>query len=896
MNKLIDYFVSKSLLVNLISVLILVAGILSIFSLNKETFPNVDFETILIRAEYPGSSAEDVEKLVSIPIERQLKDVNGIEELNVMSGEGYSIAVLKVDPSYDVDKVKQEARDAVEGINDFPDDVDPPTVIKLENKMRPILNIGLYGVEESELRKVARKLRDKIELMKTIARVDIEGERPLIFLIEANLDLLEKFDMSLSELTQAIKDREVNLSAGAIKTLDENIVVRTFNEFQKSEDIEEIVVRSNDSGASVKVKDVAKVSLTFKDWSQSRRIMGREGIILNIKSKETSDILETTDAVKEITEKFLAGGSVKHEFINESAFYVRRRLGVLTSNGMAGIFLVFLCLVLFMNFRVSLITSIGAPIAFMVAFACMDAIGVSINLISMFGLILVLGMLVDDSIIVAENFYQYLEKGMNPREAAKLSAKETIAPVTATILTTMVAFGSLFFMGGIMGKFLWPVPAVVVICLAASWLECFFILPSHLADFARLEKGAMDRSRWYEPLLNFYKRSLNFALNKKVLTIFGFVLLFIISMVVAKNMRFELFPDDDVRIVFVKVKSKVGTPYIKTLNAVAKAEEAVLETVRKEELETLTSVVGSQRSDLGTPRTGDHYGMLYVYLTTEDQRERDLDEIIGAITERTKQLMPESYDFTIERANTGPPKGKPVNIEIMGDNLEELVSLSKVVEKKLKKIDGIRTTEIDFEEGKKQYLIDVKEEESRRLGISNATLAFELRRAFEGQIVSEIRRSDEDIEVLVRLDADSRQNVETLEKLTIPNNIGRRIKLSTVADIRKDDVAFIIRRFERKRTISISGEIDKEKTTALEMGTQIDKLMPEVLKSHPGVTKWRKQRYQRFDVEISKSGCYFSFYYFYHFSCDVRKSCSTSYRNVINPVWSHRSCWRLSCF
>ncbi len=820
---------------NLISLLILVAGIFSIYSLNKETFPNVDFETVIVRTNYPGSSAEDVEKLVSIPIERQLKDVNGIEELNVMSGEGYSLAVLKIDPSYDMDKVKQEVRDAVEQVNDFPDEVDPPIVRKIDNKSRPILNIGLYGKEESGLRKTARKLRDKIETLKTIAKVDIEGERPLVFLIEANLDSLEQYDMSLAELTQAIKDREINLSAGSIKTSEENIVVRTFNEFQKPEDIENIVVRSNTSGASVKVKDVAKVSLTFKDWSRARRIMGKEGIILNVKSKETSDILNTTDAVKDLTKEFLIDTGVAHKFINESAFYVRRRLGVLTSNGLVGIFLVFLCLILFMNFRVSLITSIGAPLAFMVAFACMDVLGLSINLISMFGLILVLGMLVDDSIIVAENFYQHLENGMDPREAAKRSARETIAPVTATILTTMVAFGSLFFMGGIMGKFLWPVPAVVMICLAASWLECFFILPSHLADFVKIREGGIEKGKWYQPLLDFYKRNLKLALNFKFFTIGIFVSLFLVALFVGKNMRFELFPDDDVRVVFLKLKAKVGTPYEKTLQAVAEAEQAVLKAVRGEELEILTSVIGSQRSNMGSPRTGVHYGMLYVYLTTEDKRERDLDQIIAAMTEATNGVIPDGYEFTIERANTGPPKGKPINVEIMGDSLEELVPLSKKIERRIKELDGVLTTEVDFEEGKKQYLIDVKEEESRRLGVSNVTLAFELRRAFEGQVVTETRRSDEDIEVLVRLDEASRQNEETLEKLTIPNNIGRRIKLSAVADIKKSDVAYVIRRFDRKRTIAISGEIDKDKTTALEKGNEIDKMMADVLKEHPDV-------------------------------------------------------------
>lgn len=837
MGKLIDYFISKSLLVNLLTVLIVFAGGFSIYSLNKETFPNVDFELIIVRTVYPGSSAEDVEKLVSLPIERELKSVEGIDDLNILSGEGFSLAVLKIDPTYDVDKTLQSVRDAVSKVNNFPEDVDSPVITKIENKTRPIMRISLSGGEnEKNLKRNAESLRDKLERLKEISKIEIEGAREYQYLIEADLNKLKKYDLSLAELSSAIADRSVNLSAGTLKTKNSNIVLRTFNEFESVDDILGIVIRSNSSGAGVRVKNVAKVSLTFKDRKYLRRVMAKSAIILQVISKSDADILDTTKKVKEITESYLSSkNDLNFSYINESAFFVKRRLGVLTSNGITGMVLVFICLLLFLNFRVSLVTSMGAPIAFMVAFILMESLGISINLISMFGLILVLGMLVDDSIIVAENFYQYLEKGMSPKHAAKVAAKETLAPVTATILTTMVAFSSLFFMGGIMGKFLWPVPAVVVICLLASWVECFFFLPSHLADFVRLKKVERKR-KWYDTWKDFYSKILGSFLRNNILTVIGFILLFVASVFLAKSMRFELFPDDDVRTVYVKIKGEVGMPFEKTLEATSLVEKKIFNTLKKNEYENITSVVGSQRGGIGNTRIGDHYAMVYMYLSTSDKRDRNVDQLISVISEETKNFLGPNFSLAIERANTGPPRGKPINVELSGESISEILKVSKKVNKEVSKIKGVLTTEIDFEEGKKQLVLDINEKEARRLGLTNKAIALELRRAFEGQVVTQVRKSTEDIDVVVRLDDKYRKDKDTLIKLEIPNRFGRKISLSKFAELKESELPFFIRRYQRKRTISVTGDLDKEILTPVAASKEIEKIMPGILKQHPGIS------------------------------------------------------------
>ncbi len=822
MNKLIEYFVSKSVLVNLITLLIVVVGTISMIQLNKEMFPNVDFERIMIRTAYPGSTAEDVETLVSIPIERKIKEVSGVEDLNIMSGSGYSLGVVSIDPAYDVDEILQEIRNGIDQIADFPGDVESPSIQKIESKNQPMMKVALTGLEERELKKQAKYLRDKIEAIDGVSRVSISGARDYVYFIEADPDKLQDYDLSLAELSAAIQDRNINLSAGKIKTNNKNLMVRTFNDFKSIDDIKEIVIRSNTSGKSLKVSQVADVILAFKDETISERVRGEDAITLDLVAKQKSDLLKTTQITKDLIEVEVAnlqkvGVPLKFEIVDEQAFYVKRRLSILAENGILGIFLVFICMLFFLNFRVSFLASMGAPLAFMVSFIVMQYFGISLNLMSMFGLILVLGMLVDDSIIVAENFYQKLEAGFEPREAAIIAAKETLAPVTATILTTIVAFGSLMLLGGIWGKFLWSVPAVVLICLIASWLECFFILPSHLADFVKVKKGGVEKNRWYQPLLNVYQKIISSALNIKYLTVLFFVALFAGAMALfIFDVEKELFPDDDVRLVFYKVKGEVGTSFESTANAIAKAEKVLLDTIPKHELESMRSMIGSQFSEEGTNRTGDQYGMIFVYLVTEDLRERSLDQIIQSMKKATDGLLP-NFITTIERVETGKPKKPAIDVVISGDDLDLLVKSADEVLEIINGLEGVVSTNKDYEVGNKQLLININENEARRLGVTNTSLAIELRRALEGIKLTEIRRSDEDIEVVVRLNQKSRTDKEILSKLYVPNQMGRRIKLSRIAEIKEVEAPYVIRRKNKKRVISVYGDIDSSKTTAIKV-------------------------------------------------------------------------------
>ncbi|MCY4644130.1 MAG: efflux RND transporter permease subunit, partial [Bacteriovoracales bacterium] len=691
------------------------------------------------------------------------------------------------------------------------------------------------GKNEIERRKVAKDLRDQIELISGVAKVDLSGYRKEEIVVEIFPKKLNHYQVTVDEVAQAIKGRNMNLSGGKLETESAEFLIRTKGEFENIDDIKNVVVRSNNTGANVKITQIGEVSRVLSSSSILHRAQRENAIYLNVKKKFSADVIETTEKVKDTLKDFFSKDrGIDYTIVNELAFYVKRRLGILTSNGLFGFCLVILVLLFFLNLRVSIITALGAPIAFLTAFALMESIGVSFNLISMFGLILVLGMLVDDAIIVSEHFYQHIENGMPPKQAAVTAAYETIQPVTATILTTILAFGSIFFMGGIMGKFLWPVPAVVIICLIASWLECFFILPSHLADFAGTHKKTKSKRRWYDPLRQVYEKALRFCLKRYIITSITFIGVLIASLALAKSMRFELFPGDDSKEVTINITGKVGTPLAQTEKVVIKIEEALDQTLKKDELRAIRGIVGSQIRMRSAKRTGGHYSSFILYLTEPTERKRSTDEIIAKVNEQIKNLVP-GYEVEIDKLKGGPPRGSPIEIQLKSDSLKDLKKASKEIENLLNQTEGVVNASTDFEDGKTQLIIDVDEEEVKRLGLSTAQVATAVRRVYSGDSVTQIRESGEDIEVILRLDEFSRSKIDILKDLYILNNRGQRIQLSRLAKIEKEVGSFIIRRLDRKRTISVTGNIDKGKTTPVAIAKKIRPQIEKMVKGYPGL-------------------------------------------------------------
>lgn len=837
MKSIIDYFVNRSFFVNVLTVILIIMGIISFLKLRREDFPNVDLDTIAVRVDFPGATSEDVEKLISISVERELKNVNGIKKLNVLSGPAFSMSYIQVEPNFETDKVLADVRTAVDGISDFPNDVEDPKYLKIEYRLKPILKIAITGGDEAARKSFSRKLRDYLESVPGVSGIDIQGERKYIFDIQVSPDRLSDYELTLSDIAQSISDRNINIAGGSLERNDGNILIRTFKETKNSQDLGNIVLRSNDTGRLIRLKDVADIRKTFSDSSVVTRFFGERGIYLEVRAKDKVDLITTIEGVKKKLETYFKDRNVSEfeaTYLDDSSFYIERRLSVLGQNVLQGFTLVFLALLIFLNFRVSVITLLGAPIAFTVSFLVMYFSGVTLNLISMFGLILVLGMLVDDAIIVAENFYQHLEKGMNPRDAARKSAYETLAPVTGTILTTMIAFSALLFISGMMGKFIISVPLVVIICLAASWLECFFILPSHLSDFIR-EGKKKKKSRWYKALLSLYRFSLKKALRIFPITIIGFMGLFVFSLFLAKKMPFRLFPEDEVRLSFLDIQGPKDNTLEMTDAAVVQMSQIAEKDIGRKNLLGIKSFAGAQNNRFGPGKSGNQYAFLSFYFDVNEISTREVNRKLESLTKKLSQKFP-TYSTRIEKVSGGPKKGRPLNIEISGNSLEELDLVSDKIIKRISHIDGILAPNKDYEKGDRQYILDIKGDEARRLGLSNLEIALEVRRTFQGATAATIRESDEDMDIIVRFDEKSRNDFNVFKKIFIRNQYGRRIPLEKVVEIKEKRGIYIIQRKKRKRVVNIEADIDDSKLTSIDVNRKSRPIVEEILKKHPEIT------------------------------------------------------------
>ncbi len=845
--KLAEFSVKHSLFVNLLSLFLLLAGIFAIFRMQREAYPPVSFDRVVINTIYAGAPSEEVEKLVTIPLERELKKVDEVETVNSSSLENLSAISLKLSPeTKNKDKILNDIQRAVDRVKDFPEGVEDPEVREISMKEFPVIEISLSGpLPEGKLQVYVETLQDRLEDIKGVATVNRQGFRDEEIWVEVNPEKLKEYHLSLEEIMAALRNRNVNIPAGKLTTAQRKFSIRTTGEFKTVSEIKEVIIRANDAGNYLKVKDVARVKRTFKEEDVINKTGGSRAVNLIVVKKESGDAIDIVRDIKRIVRDFRKDASpeLKVSYVNDFSFYIQRRLNVLRNNGWIGVSLVVISLLIFLNRYVAVMTALGLPIAFFTTFAVMNYLGISINLISMFGLIIVLGMLVDDGIIIAENVYRYIEKGMPPREAAIVGTQEVIKPVTATVLTTMAAFAPLLFMSGVIGKFVRYIPMVVIIALAASLLEAFIILPSHLSDFVKVRKDKSGRVRskkesaWFRKLLNGYTRLLRGAVKRRYLVISCvFVVSIGIVFIAVKKGNFILFPSAGIEYFFVKAEAPLGTPLDKT-NRLIEQIESLIEELPPEELDTFVTQVGKLQEDIVDPyiRRGSNLAQITVYLTPPRRRKRDAFEIKESLRERVKAVQGfENVYFNMPQ--NGPPVGKAVAIHVRGDKYSTLKKISNQFRDFMKPIKGALDVQYDYQPKQDQIRVIVDEAKAARAYLSIEDIAATVRNAFEGGTATSIKRvkAEKEIDVVVRFPASERSKIDTFQKILIPNRFGNLIPLKEVGRVEKRKGMPTINHLDGKRVITISADVNPKEISSLRFNQMVAKHFKDIKSRYPG--------------------------------------------------------------
>jgi multidrug efflux pump subunit AcrB len=860
-----QFAIRQKVLASLLMVFIIIVGLVSLGSLRREIFPSMELNYITIQALYPGASAEDIENIITGPIEEAVQSVRGIEEISSASFEGFSSIVIELKSDVrDANRVYNDIKSAVDKVKDLPSDVNKPDVIKLEIEV-PIVQVAMSStnMSETELRKAAKSLEDRVKDIPGVSSIVKSGWRARQFWVEVDPARMSMSDVALSQIINAIRARNVNMPAGKVTEGRRELLVKTTGEIQNTDEVSRIVLRANDSGRNISIGRVADVNDTFAEETVINRVNGRRAICLVVQKKADDDAIRIKQKIEQVVDEFrkTANPSLGIDFVSDITPRIKMRLDTLMEHILLGVLIVMIILFIFMNPTVSVLTSLAIPFSFLTTFLVMKTLGMSINMISLFGLVLVLGMIVDQGIIVAENSYRYLEHGLEPRDAVIKGANEVVMPVISSVLTTIAAFFPMLLIPGLTGKFVHDIPMVVIIALLASLVQAFIVLPVNLASvlkpigavtpagpppagwwgrfrhwvkYTLLAERNMSEMPWFKKFLDGYSRTLSFTLKHRKLFTLLTILLFVLSMVFAAGvMKFELFSSRGIDRFSISLKTANNSSLDYTADRTA-AVEAVILGLPKNEVKSVETKVGLESAQSRFGASDSDVAVIDVELTDESLRKRSADEIIVDLRKKT-EAVPGIEKAQFVKGRQGPATGRAVNIELRADSYSVLAAAAEDVLGVLTSIPGVHSADSTYKEGKDELRITIDDQKASMAGVTVAQAASILRTAYAGMKASSIRQDGEVVDIIVKFRESASRSLDNLRTLTIPNMMGQLVPLANIASFQTVKSLKKVDHIGMKRTVTVSAEVDAKKITSRKANMAVRKKLKGLEERYPGL-------------------------------------------------------------
>ncbi len=851
MKKLVEFSVENRVLVNLLIVLVLGAGIVTYVGMPREMFPEFSRQAVQVITEYSGASPEGVEKLITAKIEEEVAQVDDVDELLSVSQEGRSDIFIKFQPDTEMSQALSDVRAALDLVTELPEKAEEPQVSEVKSTY-PVITLSLAGnIEESTLRDMAKDVRDDLRRIPGVAAAQILGIREQQIWVEVDPQRLDQYGLSLDDVRASIASHNRNVPGGTLKTARGEILLRTLGEAEGVRDVERIILRAKEAGHPLTVGDVASVRETFKDATTMGRYNGQPAINLVVMKEREGDAIDIAaqvrDYVVELRERLPQ--TVTIGLYNDFSVFIKNRLNTLKWSGFIGLLIILTTLWVFVRTRIAFLTGLGIPFAMLGAIVCMSWYGISLNMISLFGLILVLGLLVDDAVIVTENVYRYVEGGMDSHQAAIQGTSEVAWPVVATVLTTVAAFIPLGLLPGTMGVFLKPIPFVVCFALLASIFEVLLVLPSHLSDIitpAYAQKVRLREQGWLRRLRTAYGSLLTVALRWRYVTI---ALLICVTVILGATaiyrVKFVLFREFESSQFVANFETSPGAKIEDTLEIAKRAEQVVLR-LPPGELKSLATNVGVSVLDVHRAERGPNLGQLMVELG--DYRSRSADDVIAEIRSGIAEI-PGVTKIQFLKLQAGPG-GPAIEARVVGNELDALRNLSEEMKSFLNGIPGVRDVRDDFTEGKEELQITLRPE-ARALGLDLGQIARQVQQGFLGVEASTIQRRDEDVPIVIRFPEAARQNLETVANLKLTLSSGQRVFLRDVAELQTAVGNSKIRRDDQKRAISVLADVDVRETTVFQVTERLKKKFSDVGSRFPGYRVIIKGERQEFEESLA---------------------------------------------
>ncbi len=894
--RLVKALVKNPVAANMLMILILGGGLISAFIIPRELFPEFELDYITVTTVYPGAAPSDIEESICWRVEDALEGVEGIKEISSTSREGVGTVTAELQSSADRRKVLDDIKSRVDEVKvDFPDRAEEPNVQELSLRRHVIhVAVGMPGAPdnpsqaereaiERTLKEYADNIRDELTDLPTISQAGVSGVRDYEILIEVREQDLRKHDLTLAAVAAAVRAHGQDIPAGKVRTSSGEMSIRVVGRKYSAAEYRDIPLLSRATGSVTRLEEVATVREGFEDVDIGGLFNGKPAALVSVYKTEDEDSIEIVRAVRKYVadKKGSLPAGIAVEPWADTARLIEGRLDMLVRNGAWGLGLVFLTLLLFLNSRLSFWVAMGIPISVLGTILVMNATGATLNMMSMFALIMALGLIVDDAIVVGENVYQHVERGGKPTISAVLGTKGVLLPVIGAVMTTWLAFVPLLFIPGIMGRFIEILPQVIILALAFSLVECLLILPSHLAHSlesveksqAKPPRGPLGRAhrRWrgltgrvrgaMDSGVQFLIHSLFGRLYRlcarfRYATIMAVVAVSVLTLGAFRSGFIEWvgFPEVDSDTLQAPLLMETGTSIGRTEEAAEQISNAALKLNTQFQTDTgepvverVYSLLGSQSGRRGPGESGSHVAEVIVELVPSERRGIKSD-VIQRQWEQNVGYIQGAQSFKTASFRGGPG-GKDIEIRLLGERTADLKPIASEVREKLAQFPGVRNIEDDALPGKMEMRIRLRQPMANTLGVSLSGLGEQLRSRFEGNESLTIQRGDDEIEVTIRYPDEQRTSIADVEDLQVNIN-GAMIPFTEVAQVELERGYTTLRRVDGRSVITVSADVDRQRTNAEAILAQLrrEKYFDQLRSLHPNLTvDLQGQRQQTFD-------------------------------------------------
>lgn len=863
----IAWFARNGVAANLLVIVLVAAGLFTVGSIKKEVFPEFSSDTITVAMKYRGASPEEVEQAVCIRIEEAIYGLDGIKRIRSAASEGMGTVVVELLPGADVRKALDDVKSRVDAIDTFPEETDKAVIQEVVIKSQ-VINVAISGkADETTIKRLGEQVRDEISALPNITQANLVVARPYEVSIEVSEEALRRYGMTFDEVAQAVRKSSLDLPGGSVKTSGGEYLLRVKGQAYRAPEFEKLPLRTGANGSRILLGDVAKVVDGFEDVQQSAKFNGEPAVVVQVFRVGDQNALELSETVHKYVKEAQARmpSGITLTAYQDYSEYLRSRIDLLTRNAMWGFGLVFLTLALFLRFRLAFWVSIGIPVSFLGTFWLMPTMDVSINMLSLFAFLIVLGIVVDDAIVVSENIYSHVQEGKDGLTAAIQGTKEVAVPVIFSVLTTVAAFAPMALVEGNTGKVLKAIPLIVIPTLIFSLLESMLALPHHLSG---LKKEAKEDRQHFHPfkwiqhrfsdgldwfIQRAYRPLLERALVWRYTTLaIGFAILFFcIGLVGAGWLKFQFFPPVEGDDIAVFLTMPEGTPPEIMRAAVGQLEHSAQELQKEIDAKyakpghslfrnTLASLGdqpyrtavskngGRAGESFGKPESGE----VHIQLQPSETRTVSATQIVNRWRELAGQI-PGAVELTFTSSLFS--SGNAVDVQLSGPNVEQLKLAANDLKAELAKYDGVIDIADSYRSGKQEIKLAIKPS-AEATGLTLQDLARQVRQAFYGEEAQRIQRGRDDVKVMVRYPAEDRRSLANLENMRVRLPDGTEVPFSSVAVAKIGRGYSTINRVDRQRAINVTADVDLSKANTGEILEAVQKkVMPMLVAKYPGL-------------------------------------------------------------